>query len=506
MYPIDFIRHGALKYPASTAVEDDKNRLSYQELMQQGDALAFGLQQTIGRSRLKVAICCFNSMEHVIALMAVHAMGAVMIPLNPRYGKGELDALVNYAEPDVIICDEDCIELMDGLQAPVVIGEPSEASAVKSLSVASLIAESQGELPAWPEVSPEDPWAIKFTGGSSGVPKGVLQSFRMKSVLISNLIYSFDFNEDDVHLCSAPLGHAVGSLIDPILAKGGRNILVKHTDAALLLDCMEQEEVTTMFVPPTLVYNLIEQSKTRPSWNFSSVKHAITGGAPISPQKAREASELFEGGLEMMFGQSEMPLVISVMRGEDLNSEERYTSAGRITPFVRVGIKDLETGDFLHQGEQGEIVAQSDMMMSGYLNMPEKTAETIIDGWLHTGDVGTIDADGFLYIKDRIRDVIISGGFNVYPSDVEAALMAHPSIHEAAVVGLQDEKWGERVEAAVECLPGESITEPELIAFCKEKMGSIKSPKKIHFMNPLPKTSVGKVSRKDVKERLVAGG
>ena len=507
MYPIDFMRHGAQQFPDKIAVVDDVNRqLTYRELMRQADAFASGLQKLANKDRVKVGFCCLNNTEHALSLMAVHAMGGIWMPFNPAYGKGELDALISYAKPDLMICDEECLAQMEGFDMPIVIGEKVSDSNLGFPTQAELVGQNDGQRPTWPKVSPADAMAIKFTGGSSGVPKGVVQSFRMKSAVITNLIYSFELNDEDIHLGAAPISHAVGSLLDPIFAVGGTNRLVKSVKADFLLDCIEKEKISMIFTPPTLVYNLIEEGKKRDDWDFSNLKHLISGGAPISPKKAEEASEFFQGGFEMMFGQSEMPLVVSVMRNRDLTTPERYTSAGRITPFVRVSIKDLETGEFLPAGEQGEIVAQSDMMMTEYLDMPEKTAETIIDGWLHTGDVGLIDEDGFLYIKDRIRDVIISGGFNVYPTDVEAALMQHPAIHEAAVVGMPDEKWGERVESAIEFTESESASEEDIIAFCKEKMGSIKSPKKIHFMDSLPQSSVGKVSRKDVKAMLLGEG
>jgi len=500
MFPVNFIQYACNRYPERIAVTDDERELSYAELWRVANALAFGLQALVGKNRLKVGICCFNSMEHVVTLMAVHAMGAVMVPFNPRYARHELHQLVSYAEPDLIVCDQACAEQVSGLGIPLIIGEHTENSGDLP-SCGQLIDTHSGKKPTWPEVTPEDAWAIKFTGGSSGIPKGVVQSFRLKSTLISNLLFSFEFDGNDVQLCAAPISHAVGSLMDPIFARGGKNRLIKTTDAETLLNCMEQEKITTMFVPPTLVYNLLEAGKSKENWDFSSLKHAISGGAPISPSKAAEASEFFQGGLEMMYGQSEMPLVMSVMRAQDLNTEARYSSAGRVSPYVQLEVMDPE-GTILPKGEQGEIVAKSDLMMSGYLDMPEKTAETIIDGWLHTGDVGLVDEEGFLHIKDRIREVIISGGFNIYPSDVEAAIMLHPSVRVAAAVGLQDDKWGERVEAAVELLPGKTISVDELIGFSKEKLGSIKAPKKIHFVENLPRSSVGKVSRKDVKTLL----
>ena len=192
------------------------------------------------------------------------------------------------------------------------------------------------------------------------------------------------------------------------------------------------------------------------------------------------------------------------MTAAEMADDANIASVGRATLLMDVAIMDGK-GNILPPGEMGEIVCRGDLMMNGYLDMPDETAKTIVDGWLHTGDAGALDERGYLFIKDRIRDMIISGGFNVYPTDVEAALVQHPAVHECIVFGVPDDKWGERVEAAIQLKPGAAFDEGGIVAFLKERVGSVKTPKKIHVAESLPRSAVGKVLRREAR-RLFAGG
>jgi acyl-CoA synthetase (AMP-forming)/AMP-acid ligase II len=210
------------------------------------------------------------------------------------------------------------------------------------------------------------------------------------------------------------------------------------------------------------------------------------------------------------YGQTEAPGTISFLRPEEhfvdgrLAADERLSSVGRPSPLVRVEILDADRRP-LAQGETGEICVRGDLVMKGYYNEPEKTAETIIDGWLHTGDVGHLDAEGYLHITDRKKDMIISGGFNVYPSEVEQVIWAHPAVQDCAVIGVPDDKWGEAVKAVVELNAGQTVAAEELIALCKSKLGSVKAPKSIDFVAALPRSAAGKVLKKDLRQTYWAG-
>jgi acyl-CoA synthetase (AMP-forming)/AMP-acid ligase II len=231
---------------------------------------------------------------------------------------------------------------------------------------------------------------------------------------------------------------------------------------------------------------------------FEGLRLLIYGAAIMPPEKIRQARALFGPVIATNYGLTEAPQIITALTPEEAGDESTIASVGRPGFMTRVGIVD-PAGALLAAGEQGEIVVSGDLLMSGYLDNPEQTAEAMIDGRLHTGDVGYLDERGFLFLKDRLKDVIISGGFNVYPSDVEAALVAHPAIHECVVFGRPDDKWGEAVQVAIELREGADASAEDIIAFAKQRVGSVQAPKQVHFVDNLPRSAVGKVQRREVR-------
>ncbi|MBB5406342.1 acyl-CoA synthetase (AMP-forming)/AMP-acid ligase II [Paraburkholderia sp. HC6.4b] len=500
MFPINFLRHSALVCPDAVAAIDGDCRLTYKELIDRSDALAAGLQNLAGKTRPTVALLGPNSVEMLVALMAVHACGAILVPLNGRNAPPELDAQIGRAKPDVVVVHRAYLDKFTAgdRHVSVVDAYPGDARAMTLLE-----RKHWGQRAEW-SASITDINAIKFTGGSSGVPKGVLQSFRCINALVSAVVMTFELTPNDRYLCAAPMTHGAGAFILPTLSKGGRVVLTSNAAPGQLLDLMQRERVTSTWIPPTLLYKLIDEQKARPR-ELSRLAHLIWGGAAASPARLREALQVFGPVIETAYGQTEAPLILSAARASDMADERRLTSVGRVAPLVDVTIQDKE-GNRLGPNEPGEICARGDLLMSGYLDMPEESAKAIRDGWLRTGDVGLVDEDGFLYIKDRIRDVVISGGFNVYPSDVEAVIAQHPAVSEVVVFGVPDDHWGERVEAALELREGQITTEDELIAFCKERVGSVKTPKHMRIVTSLPRSAVGKVVRREARAMAISGG
>jgi acyl-CoA synthetase (AMP-forming)/AMP-acid ligase II len=352
--------------------------------------------------------------------------------------------------------------------------------------------------------------AILPTGGTTGRPKGVMLSHRNLGMSVLNNIMNtpYEPHETPVNMAAAPMTHTAGFLSIPITARGGKIVVVAKPDPAILLDIIADNKVTEFFLPPTVIYRLLEQPNIEDK-DLSCVKYFMYGAAPMSTEKLREAIKTFGPVLCQGYGQTECAGSIAFLRTGDLfkngdingelESEERLTACGRPLVFNQVAIMNDENV-ILPQGETGEICISSDVVMKGYYKQPDKTAETIIDGWLHTGDIGHIDNDGFLHITDRKKDLIISGGFNVYPSEVEQVLWSHPSVLDCAVIGVPHSDWGEAVKAVVELKPGESATEQELIALCKEKLGSVKAPKSVDFSEALPRSPVGKVLKKAIRD------
>ena len=502
MLPIDHFFRRADLTPDAIAVIDGDRHVTFAELARQANALAAALQSIDPQAQSRVGVCGYNTYQHLLGWMAVYASGKVWIPFNPRNGADELKRIAEMVQPSIIIVDADCLDKVTAGEARLLVGKPEGKKTGDLTHIESLIDQFDGQQPERPNLTPDDLQGIKFTGGSSGTPKGCMQTYRVVNTCVTSMIVEFEFNAEDRNLLAAPMTHGTNTLILPTMARGGVQVFMGPSKPASIIDAIEKDRITTVFMPPTVIYMMMAEAgvETR---DFSSLKHLIVGGASIRAAEVPRAMALFNNSLETCFGQTEAPQIVTCMRAEDWLDERNWASTGRATVMTDIGIMGPE-GSFQNNGESGEVVIRGDLVMKGYLDQPKITAETIIDGWLHTGDVGVIDERGFLFIKDRIRDVIITGGFNVYPSDVEAVLGSHPAVQECVVFGTLDDKWGEAVQAAVELHDGSTAEEAEIIDFIKQKMDSVKAPKRVHFTDALPRSGVGKVLRREAKVKYAA--
>jgi acyl-CoA synthetase (AMP-forming)/AMP-acid ligase II len=322
--------------------------------------------------------------------------------------------------------------------------------------------------------------------------------------------FPYEANRPPVNLAAAPMTHTSGGLSLPCTARGGTVVVITKPDPPLMLAAIAKHKVTELFLPPTVIYRLLDIPDLNRKVDFSSLKYFLYGAAPMSVDKLKQAIATFGPVMAEAYGQTEAPAGISSMppdehfREERLAPDERLSSVGRPNVLTRVEIMN-DDGKILTAGETGEICVRGDIVMKGYYKDPQRTAEALIDGWLHTGDVGRLDAEGYLHITDRKKDMIISGGFNVYPSEVEQVLWGHPAVQDCAVIGVPDPQWGESVKAVVELNPGERVSAEELIALCKAKLGSVKAPKTVEFIESLPRSPVGKVLKKDLRASYWAG-
>lgn len=357
----------------------------------------------------------------------------------------------------------------------------------------------------------DDVVMLSPTGGTTGRPKGVMNTHRSLQNFIAHfmLAYPYPGQRQPVNLAAAPMTHTAGLLGVPCTAQGGTVVVVTKPDPALMFEAIAKHRVTEFFLPPTVIYKLLDLPGIE-QIDMSSVKYLIYGAAPMSVEKLKRAIALWGPIMAGGYGQTEAPATISSLppdqhfAGAELASDERLSSVGRPNPLIRVEMMN-DANEILPRGETGEICVRGDLVMKGYYKQPDKTAETIVGGWLHTGDIGHIDADGFLHITDRKKDMIISGGFNVYPSEVEQVIWSHPAVQDCAVIGVPDEKWGEAVKAVVELNPGQSASAEEIIALCKAKLGSVMAPKTVDFVASLPRSTVGKVLKKDLREQYWRG-
>jgi acyl-CoA synthetase (AMP-forming)/AMP-acid ligase II len=317
------------------------------------------------------------------------------------------------------------------------------------------------------------------------------------------------FSEGDRHLLVAPMTHAagvIGMLFFPI---GGTNYIMTKADPLAIMEAIEKHRITHLFLPPTVILMMLAEPAVK-DYDYSSLKHFMFGAAPMPTSKLLEAVEVFGPVMTEIFGQVEAPCTITIKHPRDYIDEDgsinmpRARSAGRPSMFTQVAILDDDDKE-VSSGERGEICARGNLVMPGYYKNPEASETTLQNGWLHTGDIGVQDEDGFITIVDRKKDMIISGGFNVYPNEVEQVLNQHPAVQDCAVIGVPDDKWGESVKGVVQLKPGETANAEELILFCKEKLGGVKAPKTIDIIEDLPRSPNGKVLKRELRKTYWEG-
>ncbi len=358
--------------------------------------------------------------------------------------------------------------------------------------------------------NPEDLATLQPTGGTTGRSKGARHTNRgISAFIMANLAVTAYDDHPPVYLSAAPMTHAGGYICFTILARGGTIVVQAKVEPGPFLAAIPKYNVSTLFLPPTVIYVFLSLPSIR-EVDFSSLKYFIYGAAPMSPDKLVEAMAVFGPVMMQMFGQTECVFPVTYLSPADharvvaSNNLKPLSSCGKPAPYSRLAIMD-DGGKLLPTGEVGEIVVQSPMVMQGYHKNPELTAEVSAHGWHHTGNVGYRDEENFYYIVDRKKDMIITGGFNVFSAEVEKAVMAHRSVQDCAVIGVPHEKWGEEVKAVVELRKGQAATEDEIIAMCKEAIGSIKAPKSVDIIDQLPRSANGKVLKREDRKQYWAG-
>ncbi|AVA35647.1 acyl-CoA synthetase (AMP-forming)/AMP-acid ligase II [Cupriavidus metallidurans] len=498
MLPIELFWRAADRWPDNIAIDAPGGCLRYRELAGQVAALATHFMTLDPAPQSRVGICAGNSAEHIVALLAVLASGKIWVPLNPKSTQPELRRIIDATTPSIVVLDAASEALLG--DAPGTRLYTDYASGGADVLSAVVLRYPDATRPVL-DLHRDATQAIKFTGGTTGAPKGVMQPYRAWMTNIVNQIHAWGFTEADRYVMAAPITHGTSTYVMPILAQGGCHVIMEGSGAEAVRATFRDRAGTVCFMPPTLIYMLMALPDTSRA-DYPALRRLIYGGAPMPPQKIQQAREFFGSVVATTYGQTEAPQLLTVIGPDDLADERRIASVGRATWFSEVAIMSPD-GRLLPRGEVGEVVARGDLVMTGYWNRPDLTAATIVDGWLHTGDRGMLDAQGFLYLKDRLREVVITGGFNVYPIDVENALGQHPAVHECAVFGVPDDKWGEAVHAAVQLREGCAVQATELIAFVRERLGPVQTPKQIHFHTSLPRSTVGKVLKNTVRDQAL---
>ncbi|CAB3762391.1 AMP-dependent acyl-CoA synthetase [Burkholderia sp. MSh2] len=489
-------------------VADDET-LTYAQVQRLTYRVARGLARSGVAAGDTVAILSGNDPVAFACVFGIARAGNVWCPINPRNEVAENRFVLETFACRALLFHSAYAAMVEKMLP----GLPALSVAVcldATLPFAPCLDDWLDGLPDTPyEREPvSDVAMLPGTGGTTGVPKGVMLSERNLETMTALTLMSYPFDGRPVYLAFAPLTHAAGVLCLPVMTLGGRIVVMRHPDVGAFLATIARERVTHTFLPPTVIYMLLDHPDL-PATRLDSLQCFWYGAAPISVERLAEALERI-GPMAQLFGQTEAPMMVSTLapadhyRPDGSIAIERLSSAGRPTPLVEVGIMDGQ-GRLLPTGERGEIVVRGSLVMKGYYENPDATAEASAFGWHHTGDIGYLDADNFLFIVDRAKDMIITGGFNVYSIEVEQALLAHADVRDCAVIGLPDDKWGERVVAVVQPRDGRRIDTAALAAFVKERIGSVKAPKQIEVWSDLPRSKVGKVSKPDVKARLRGG-
>jgi len=455
-----------------------------------------------------IGILAWNCLEYALFYGAAMKGGFIASPYNTRLKAQELEYLINYSEAETIFIGPELVETINSLKGKlpkvknyICMEKPAEGM----IFFDDLLAESSDEELDF-SVKEDDPLYIIYTSGTTGVPRGALYTQRCSMDDTRTVIVNTRIDPDDRHLQLTPIFHIAGQQhFRDIMFIGGCNVIIKNFDPKVAMQAIQDEKITYVnFVPTQLVAMLNEPDFEK--YDLSSVKLFWYGGSAMPFEVLKRGVKTFGSIFAEGYGQSESGPNITHLSREAHNildkSEEkqkRLKSAGVPDIGVHVRIVDEEDND-LKAGELGEIKIQSKHMMIEYWKKPEDTESTIIKGWLHTGDIGYYDEEGYIYIVDRKKDIIKSGGENVYAREVEDILIGHPDVIEAVVIGIPDSYWVEKVHAVVVKRPGANVTAEEIMSFCKGKIAGYKVPKSLEFIDSLPKTATGKVLKKDLRK------
>jgi fatty-acyl-CoA synthase len=500
----------AHNYPRETALVQGDVRLSYTEM--------FGRIRQTGRALQKLGLGPGDRLAFVMAdspallevMYGALWAGITTVPLNARLSLEDHKYMIEDAQARALVFDASTAErgheLLAGCAIEFAIATDEAAVPERGELLERLIARQDGGAGA-PAIDPDGECLIQYTGGTTGFPKGVLHSHRTLLASLYSATLELDVRPGEVSAHIAPLTHSGMVYVLPVWARGGTNVVLGGFDPSKLLHTIEHERVTSTLMVPTMLYFLLDLPGIADR-DLSSLRTLTYGAAPMGPERIEQALDVFGPIFIQVYGQSEAPAQITVLTKRDhvrgRENPDLLRSCGRPVTIVDVRCADDALAS-VPDGEPGEILVRGPNVTLGYINKPEETAAALRDGWLCTGDIGVRDEQGYFYIVDRKKDMIVSGGFNVYPKEVEQTLFGHPAVRDVCVVGVPDEKWGEAVKAVVVVDANAATTSAELIEFVKEHKGSVLAPKSVDFVDAIPLTSIGKHDKKALRESYWAG-
>jgi O-succinylbenzoate-CoA ligase len=510
MYTLgDVPRKGLALFRDRVAMVFEGSRITYREMDDRVNRLANAL---IGLGLKKgghVTILAENTYKYMEVYFGAAKVGLSVTPLNFRLSDAELTYIVNDSEATIYFAGEKLEERslslrndLKGIKHWISLDKNTDGY----IFYEDLLKGASNADPLI-EVDENDMAILMYTGGTTGLPKGVMLSHRNILTSMYGMIIGFSFTLKDTTCFVLPLFHISLWPVLCLLMLGGRVVILRRPDIGEMLGVIQGEKCTHIVLVPTVLTWLVDDPRSN-EFDLSSLRLITYAGSPMPIEVLKRCVQKFGNIFTQGYGLTEAAPLVTVLLKEDHVLEGPKTkllsSAGKVGLPVEARIVD-ENDTSLKPGQVGEIAIRGKNIMMGYWRNPELTAATLRGGWLHTGDMGMIDEDGYIYLVDRKADMIITGGENVYPKETEDVLYAHPAIKECAVVSSPDDRWGERVQAVVVLKAGQTVTEEELISHCKSKLAGYKCPKKIEFWDDLPKTPIGKILRKDVKKHFWKG-
>jgi len=504
---VDLLDRGALLAPERNFALHRGRAVSYAQAVEHVERIARRLRADGIVPGDRVAVYGPNDADALLVVYGIVRAGATWVALNAR-SSSELNlGVVRFTEASLVFYHStfaevvaDWTELAPELRERVCLDEPD--GNVPSLAVWLDEDQWTGRLPT---PRPDATVALLPTGGTTGRPKAVQLTNLNIDAMAANWLHAMPCAPAHaVHMLAAPMTHGAGLAAFALTGVGATHVIHDYVDVSEILDGIEQHRVTHLFLPPTVIYLMLEHPEVTKR-DYRSLEYFVYGAAPMSVDRLRGAISVFGPVMAQVFGQIEAPMTCTCLTPDEhrvpAGKEHRLLSAGRPTLLTAVAVMDQD-GELLARDRRGEIVVRGPLVTPGYFRDPQATADATYNGWHRTGDIGYLDGDGYLYIVDRKRDLIISGGFNVFPSEVERVIWMHPAVQDCAVIGTPDPKWGEVVTAVVELRPGATLAAEELISFCRERLDGMRTPKRVEIVRDLPRSPVGKVLKREVRDRF----